>query len=123
MLIATYLDKENEDRRNFSQWRNESDGVWNDCIVGEWSTMSGTFGSRRYFYRVSNCQKYWALKVEGAPTRIVAAAVTEGDSPSEEVIGRMVKRVEDSGGEWIDGVLDAAYGFDLDVFWEAYDHA
>jgi hypothetical protein len=123
MLIATYLDQNNESRRNFSKWRNWAKGDWKDCIVGEWSTMSGTFGTHQFFYRVSDCRKFWALKLNGFPTRIVAAAVTEGDARTEEVIGRMVKRVENAGGEWIEGVFGAADGFDLDAFWRAYNHA
>ena len=120
MLITTYLDTDSVNHRNFTLWRYRAKGDWTDSIVGEWSTMSGSFGYRRYFYKVSDCRKYWALKINGFPTRIAAAAATGRNVPKEEVIGRMVKRVEGAGGEWIDGVYEATDGFDIGIFWEAY---
>lgn len=119
MEIRTYLDVAEASRKRFLQLRKLADGPWEDCLLGEWSTMSGTFGNRRYQCRTSQCCRYVAIRITGV--RIVAAAVCEEGEQVPYAIGRMVRRVEDLGGEWIDGVFDTVPGFDLDAFWRGYD--
>ena len=124
MNIITHIEEYDSDRRDFNKWKRKSAGKWKYAVTGEWSTMSGTSGYHRFYYRVSEDRTYWALKVSGFPTRIVATAFTPDVVIAEELIGTMIRRVEQQeGGIWIEGIYDCADDIDVQVLWEAWKNS
>ncbi len=85
---------------------------------GEWSESPYHEGDVRFYYSSTPNKKNWAIMEIGFPKRIVCVASLESPMDPIEVLARMLLRLDETGGTYIDLLNDGSDDIDYEkIYW------